>query len=71
MNKQQIQHIEAWLDERFTIALATDKRMGNKDNSIFLSNNSDCIYYKGACDMLLIMGYDWKRHNGKHKIFKI
>nr|DAK86222.1 MAG TPA: Protein of unknown function (DUF3826) [Caudoviricetes sp.] len=70
MTKEQKENICKWLDERWQIALTTDARMGNTKDE-FLPNNPDYIYYKGACDGIFAMGYDWKRTNGKHNIYKL
>lgn len=71
MTKEQQKSICVWLDERFEIALSTDKSMGNTDGQNFLPNNPDYIYYKGACDAIFACGYDWRRTNGKHSIYKL
>lgn len=69
MNEKQKQFTQEFLNERWEIAVDTDKRMGNTDEAKFLSNNPDYIYYQACLDILQAIGFDWKRNNGKHIIF--
>ena len=71
MTKEQENNITKWLDKRFETAVLTDAEMGNKDGKEFLQNNYDYIYYKGACDALLSLGYDTYRTNNKHYLSKL
>ena len=70
MNKEKIKNLEEFLNERWQIAVATDEEMGNKDSNKFLANNVDYVYYQGALDAIAFLGLDWKRNNGKHRVFK-
>ena len=60
--KQIIKSTEEWLDERWVIA----NMEINKDNPY----SADMQYYKGAIATVEWLGYDWKREDGKHKLFK-
>ena len=60
--KQIIKSTEEWLDERCAIA----NMEINKDNPY----SADMQYYKGAIATVEWLGYDWKREDGKHKLFK-
>ena len=60
--KQIIKSTEEWLDERWNIA----NMEINKDNPY----SADMQYYKGAIAAVEWLGYDWKREDGKHKLFK-
>ena len=60
--KQIIKSTEEWLDERWVIA----NMEINKDNPY----TADMQYYKGAIAAVEWLGYDWKREDGKHKLFK-
>lgn len=66
VSTKQAQRLCEALDERYQIALATDERLGNKDNWEFLPYNPDYIYYKGMCNAIEQLGFSWKR-NGKDK----
>lgn len=70
MKKTSIKYLEEVLDERWQIALDTDKRMGNESIE-FLKNNPDYIYYQAMLDTIVALGMDYKRQqNGKHIIFE-
>ena len=71
MNKKQEENICKWLDKRFEYAIMTDKELGNEYGKNFLQSNPDYIYYKGACDLLLLAGYDTYRTNNKHYLSKL
>ena len=57
--KQIIKSTEEWLDERWTIM--------NIENP---PRSADKAYYEGAIAAVEWLGYDWKREDGKHKLFK-
>jgi hypothetical protein len=69
LNKRQIKELENLLDERFEIAVITDKRMGNENGNDFLPNNPDFIYYKGILEVCTTLGLTYERKivNGKAK----
>ena len=69
MNKEQIKELEELLDVRFQIAIDTDKRMGNEDIK-FLPSNPDYCHYNGMLEIIEALGLDWRKKNGKHKLFK-
>lgn len=70
MNKKQLQNLVALLNERYKIALDTDKRLGNEDGATFLPNNVDYIYYQAILDTLNLLGIDWKQRNGEHILYQ-
>lgn len=57
-NNNQIERVESWLDERFTIY----KTFGR---------NEDRLFYNGAIRAIEMLGYAWERNNSdKHIIYK-
>jgi hypothetical protein len=60
MAQKGIKATEQFLDERYAIAWMHDKL-----------SQADMIYYRGALEAVMFLGYDWKRDkDGKHKLFK-
>lgn len=70
MNKKQIKRLEELLDERFEIALMTEKSMGNEESGTFHPNNPNHIYYQGILEAIAVMGYWWERKGNKHYVYK-
>lgn len=68
MNKKQNEAICKWLDERYDIAIRTQKEL---DKNNIKQNNADWTYYRGMLDMLFACGYEWERdEKGKHIFYK-
>ena len=57
MTKEQIKKAEEWLNERQQIM---------ED----FQRNEDLMYFKGAMQMLVNLGFDYRRVDGKIKIIK-
>ena len=71
MTEKHLKSVEQWMDERFELALRAEETLGNKDGRQLLPQNADYNYYKGICDALVALGFDWIRNeNGKHRIIK-
>lgn len=68
MKKINIENLQDILNERYQIAVDTDKRMGNSGDT-FLPNNPDYIFYKGMLTTITALGYEYKRENGVHILF--
>ena len=71
MKKERIEYLERCLNERWLIALETDKNYKKSDENKMAPNNPDFIFYKGMIESILILGFDYIRHdNGTHKVIR-
>lgn len=71
MKKTEIRKVEQWLDEAFEFAnLWEEHNGGNQDSNRFSPTNANYNRYAGMLVMLGLMGYDWKRIDGLHTVYK-
>ena len=60
MTKKEIKRAEELLDERWNIAFMDNKEEGRKP---------DLVFYKGMLSLIEVIGCNWTREEGNHKIF--
>ena len=70
MKRIDISRIEERLNEAFEFANLWEENHGNPDSNKFSPTNANYNRYVGMLVMLGLMGYDWKRINGLHTIYK-
>jgi predicted metal-dependent hydrolase len=70
MKKTDIRKIEERLDEEFGFSHFWEEHNGNPDSDKFSPTNANYNRYVGMLVMLGLMGFDWRRIDGLHTIYK-